>query len=716
MIRSLFTRRGACKNIRRASQRPTIEELENRCLLAALPPVNSTNDLDDGMCNAAHCSLREAINLANSLSGRDTISFNIPATDAGHVYYRDDGVAGRMGQDLIATTTAADDAKIPDIDPDWPHSWWSIVPANGLPALGQPVIIDGYTQTGASRNTLDRGDDAVLRIELAGRIVGGGAQGLQIFAGNTTVRGLIINGFNEGVRMSGQGGNVVEGNFIGTDPTGMIGLGNHYEGLAIAGVGDNRIGGSTPAARNVMMSNTNLFGGRSVIEISGAGASNNRVQGNFIGTNAHGTAALGSIGPGVSVDDGTNNIIGGLTATPGTAPGNVISGNNGNGIAFGGTGSGLGTGNQVLGNIIGLDVTGTVALGNNGTGVGFGNGGNNVVGGTAAGARNIISGNRGGVFISGGFFAHSGDIIQGNYIGTDITGTQKLGNNEGVFVQQAQNILIGGAAAGAGNLISGNGTNGITVTHSAFAVVIQGNRIGTKADGVSPLGNGENAGNGILLESSNNSVIGNTIAFNGREIGQEAGVRVGAGATGNGILGNSIFGNKGLGIDLDVPVGVTPNDPGDADTGPNNLQNYPVLTAAEASNARTSIAGTLDSTANKDFRIEFFVSTSAFCSARSRAFSASSWFVCWSSSCWDWSCSARACDWRRSSSVRIVASRELRTIPRVSASWSRKETWTVVKGLKEASSTTAFTSCWKRMGRTTMWKGRPSPRPDEIRM
>src|SRR5262249_34685315 len=96
----------------------------------------------------------------------------------------------------------------------------------GLPAITDPVIIDGYTQPGASQNTLAAGDNAVLLIQLDGTFVGESAQGLQVLAGSSALRGLVINRFNTGVRMSGQGGNVIEGNFMGTDPTGLIGLGN----------------------------------------------------------------------------------------------------------------------------------------------------------------------------------------------------------------------------------------------------------------------------------------------------------------------------------------------------------------------------------------------------------------------------------------------------------------------------------------------------------
>src|SRR5439155_27181143 len=137
---------------------------------------------------------------------------------------------------------------------------------------------------------------------------------------------------------------------------------------------------------------------------------------------------------------------------------------------------------------------------------------------------------------------------------------------------------------------------------------IVGNVIGTQANGTAALGN---TGNGVeIFITSNNTVSRNTIAFNGG-----SGVFVSGGsATGNLIRSNSIFSNARLGIDLssssDPTNGVTPNDAGDGDSGPNNLQNFPVLTGASSSaSGGTFITGTLNSTPNRTFTIEFFAST-----------------------------------------------------------------------------------------------------------
>ncbi|MFY9569866.1 MAG: HYR domain-containing protein [Blastocatellia bacterium] len=209
---------------------------------------------------------------------------------------------------------------------------------------------------------------------------------------------------------------------------------------------------------------------------------------------------------------------------------------------------------------------------------------------------NRFSGN--GIVVGG-----NGNIIEGNFIGTNATGTFALGNaQDGVFINGGSNNTIGGTTAAARNVISGN-RNGIQLSGAGTGNQVRGNFIGTNAAGVAAVGNSVN---GVLITGSSANAIGavgsassNVIAFNGA-----AGVAVTSG-TGNSILSNSIFSNGGLGIDLG-PGGVTPNDAGDGDSGANNLQNFPVLTSASNAGTSTSIQGTLNSTPNTTFRIEFF--------------------------------------------------------------------------------------------------------------
>ncbi|MEK9138520.1 MAG: hypothetical protein AAB393_15455, partial [Bacteroidota bacterium] len=325
----------------------------------------------------------------------------------------------------------------------------TITPASPLPTFTDPVIIDGYTQPGASPNTNppELGSNAVLLIELNG-INTGGAGCLALETTGSTVRGLVINRASTGIILRRGGNNVIEGNFIGTNSSGTTALGNSY-GIHID-YGDNsdRIGGTSPAARNVISGN--IGGGIAFGGWVENGGSNHVVQGNLIGTNAAGTGSLGN-GTGIHFAYNTNNVLVGGTIP---AARNIISGNL-NGILFGSTfGNPLVSRNLVQGNYIGTDVSGLAAIGNTHGGVSV-LGLNNTIGGTVPGAGNIISGNgRYGVEILGG----DGSVVQGNYIGTDVNGTSPLGNRYiGVSVF-SRNVKVGGTEPGAGNIIAFNGT------------------------------------------------------------------------------------------------------------------------------------------------------------------------------------------------------------------------------------------------------------------
>jgi hypothetical protein len=205
--------------------------------------------------------------------------------------------------------------------------------------------------------------------------------------------------------------------------------------------------------------------------------------------------------------------------------------------------------------------------------------------------------------------------IEGNFIGTDPSGTLDRGNLEhGVVIWESSNVTVGGSSPAARNLISGNGTHGVLIG-SAWNQV-SGNLIGTQSNGKSPLGN---SGHGVAIISTSNSaafdnLVGgtapgwaNTIAFNGGD-----GIAIFYAQTAslinayNSVYSNSIFSNKGLGIDL-ADNGPTPNDAGDADTGPNFQQNYPVLSSAKKSAAgKTTIKGKLNSAPNQVFTVQFF--------------------------------------------------------------------------------------------------------------
>jgi hypothetical protein len=192
-------------------------------------------------------------------------------------------------------------------------------------------------------------------------------------------------------------------------------------------------------------------------------------------------------------------------------------------------------------------------------------------------------------------------------IGTDKGGTKDLGNDsDGVVVESASDTTLGGTTAASRNLISANGESGVFLINAQGTRVL-GNRVGTTASGTGALGNDQE---GVAVAASNNhlgdgtSGGSNTIAFNGSD-----GVRILTGSA-NAISRNSVFSNGGLGIDLSGGVedaaGNTANDPGDADTGVNNLQNKPVLSSAKNTSSATTVSGKLNSSPAKTFAVQFF--------------------------------------------------------------------------------------------------------------
>jgi CSLREA domain-containing protein len=699
--------------------------------------VNSPADTDDGVCGAAPggCTLREAIGAANLSAGLDAIAFD------------------------LGTGTP------------------SIILTGALPAIAGPVVVDGATG-GATRVEVNGNNLAINGIVLADT------------ADGSTVRNLVVNrcGGSGMVAQLGSNGHVLEGNLVGTNAAGDADLGNGGHGIDLQGSLSHLVGGTTPSARNVISGNDQ--NGIQVTYVSASPLPTGiAIRGNTIGLSASGAADLGNSLYGVAVFDADGVTIGG------TAPGagNVISGNAG-GVQVDGTTFSLAVGTTIQGNLIGTDATGAFDRGNdvnglgmgfaqnmlvggttpaarnvisgndnvgilldwidnvvqgnfigldaagsaalpNGLGFGFGisaSGQGHLIGGTVAGAGNVISGNAGtGVRLTGSFGAN-GITVQGNLIGTDPSGTADRGNTvDGVLLLSAFGELVGGltpaarnvisgndrfglyltaggssntvvgnligtdatgsvavpngddglrvsaeptgntlgapgagnvvsgnlgdgvelhgnagggnfvlgntvgaaaagtaplpnagdgvrvvggdhvlGGAGAGNVISGNGGAGLRLQGGASTV--RGNRIGTRADGLTALGNGSH---GIRLESfsispSGNAIggtgagEGNVVAFNGGD-----GVSLATPAFGdivnNPIRGNAIFANTGLGIDLG-PDGVTFNDAGDADTGANRLQNFPFLVSVLTTGGATSVEGQLSSAASLTYTVEFF--------------------------------------------------------------------------------------------------------------
>lgn len=579
-------------------------ELIQPTVHAASFTVNTADDHDDGNCNVADCSLREAINAANADSVLDTISFNISGG----------------GVRTINLTS-------------------------GLPSITKPVLIDGTTQTGFSGTPLielnGTGAGSAVGLNFQGNSSGStvkaiiinrfGQNGINMDTGTITVQGCFI-GTNaagtaaqanalSGIRINGSvnviggttaaarniisgnsgagieivsGGSTVQGNFIGTDVNGTSAIPND-NGVTLTGVSGNTIGGTTAAARNLISGNTD-----NGVLIS-TGATNNLVEGNYIGTDVTGNSRLGNTGNevgGVNITNSNNNTVGGTAV----GAGNLLSGNvgaNAYGIQVNAS-----NGTVIQGNIIGLNAAGTAKIQNDAGGILLFGGSTTTVGGTAAGARNVVSGNGGGGILILQDFCQ----VQGNYFGTDANGTAAVGNgSEGVLLNGGDNNTIGGTSAAARNIISGNGNGGVIIAFSADGNTVQGNYIGTDVSGATGLGNGLNFP-GVFIEGTCiNNLIGGTVAGAGNIIAfnQAPGVSVVTNSTRDAILGNSIFSNSALGIDLEGDD-VTANDNCDGDTGANNRQNYPVITSVTTGATTTTINGTLNSVAAADYRLEFF--------------------------------------------------------------------------------------------------------------
>jgi VCBS repeat-containing protein len=421
----------------------------------------------------------------------------------------------------------------------------------------------------------------------------------------------VISGNNgAGVSVSGNT-NVIAGNYIGPNAGGTAAIGNatfndgFTAGVYLGGSG-NRIGTNGDGMADA--DEGNVISGNRFRGVMVNAGSNNVLAGNYIGTNAAGTAAVPNVA-GVLLLSGTNTRIG----TDGNGVGdaserNVISGNTDTGIVFI-SASVIGT--AIAGNYIGLNAAGTAAVPNTNMGVSVGLASNTRVGTDGNGVgdvdeRNIISGNIGaGVNVSS-----VPTVVAGNYIGTNAAGTAAVPNTRaGVSLSGTVRVgsnLDGVNDAAEGNLISGNGEDGVQVFGGG--AVVAGNSIGLSSGGTA-LGN-TLSGVAAQFGASANTIRRNTIAYNVRE-----GVLVlGTSSANNRITENAIHSNGRLGINLSnssTNDGVTANDIGDGDTGANGLQNFPVLTAASSGGGTTTVVGTLNSTVNTTFTVEFFASTAA---------------------------------------------------------------------------------------------------------
>ena len=598
-----------------------------------------------------------APNLSDGIENHGTttlITNNLISGNGGHgIHLPDDGSAGTIIRSNSIGLNGAQTAAVP-------NNLTGIYVAEDGVQIGNSVL-EGNTIAGNVRSGIDVRSTATGTQILGNFIgvnqlappaaIGNGEHGIWVRGTDTLIgngaatRNVIGGNTTAGVHVEGAN-TLIRGNHIGTHPTGAM-LGN-IVGIAVVGATNTTIGG--PGLGNYIANNST--DGISLLSASGVS-----VQGNHIGLDTSGADA-GNLGAGIRISGGSAIGIGDTTA------GNVISGNDGWGIEDVGGTSNL----TIAGNTVGLNPAGTIAVPNSDGGVLInsdgvviggatvtsrnyisGNGSlfppgqnvlvesladgtliqNNVIGLASDGdtavvnagdgirvlgnntniLSNVVSGNGNGRGINIAGLTGAGTIIRGNIVGLNAAGTAARENYYGVTVVPG-NVVIGGLAAGAGNVISGNNQVGLELSSDNS---VHGNVIGLNAAGTAAVPNLT----GVVLSGSNN-VFGadggaNHIAHNTNQ-----GIAVLAGNR-NYFTRNSIHDNGQLGIDLS-PIGVTPNDAQDPDEGPNHLQNYPVLTSAYLQGSTATITGILNSTPTTTFRLEFFSDTNPVATAEGRTY------------------------------------------------------------------------------------------------
>jgi hypothetical protein len=533
-------RSGHALNDRPAPRHPArssfgAEALERRFLFATTFWVTSTADSGVG-------SLRQAITNADQTSGSSVIDFAI-ASGAG-----------------------------------------TITPLSQLPSLNTDITIDGTSQQGYAGTPL---------ITINGSVAAAWSYGIVVSGGGCSIVGLAIDNFgSSGLYLGGTGGDNVQADYIGVSPTGASAAANGGDGILVTSP-DDLIGGASSADRNIISgngqqgvmlyasaatgdmvegnfigtnaagntaipnylcgvcvygANNNTIGGTgggdgNVISGNGndgivilGGASGSVVAGNLMGTDASGAYSVPNSFYGIEVDSG-DNLVGGLTS----GARNIISGNDQAGVVLYQPES---VGNVVEGNYIGTDITGTQSIGTQPDGVDIDAASDNTIGGTSIAACNVISGNLDhGVYLGNN---STGNTVSGDYIGTTASGMSALGNGlvdegglgPGVLVDAtAEGNTIGGITPGAANLISGNGSGIILfdAPGSDPGNIVQANLIGASAVGQGSLAN---VGDGILIFGDDNTIGGPSSADANFIFGNAANAIVLSSGTGNVIEGN----------------------------------------------------------------------------------------------------------------------------------------------------------------------------------
>ncbi len=534
--RSGFLQEASLKRDRHVHRRLLrIEPLEVRTLLNAYS-VTNTNDSGTG-------SLRQAITDANNNSGLDTITFNIAGAGV-HTISPTTALPNITDTAIIDATTQIGYNGTPLIEING-----TLIGGTALKLSGNSggstikgFIINHCTSYGMWIQT---NSNTISNNWIGTNNTGSGASangyGIYVSSSTNNIIHNVISGNSTGIYFGNvANGNIIAGNFIGTNPTGMSAIGNGY-GVRISSGTGNTIGGTSSADRNIISGNTNVAvyitsasntvignyvgtdytgsaaianTGSSSIYVNGANdnvigapnagnvvaagvigirignATGTIIQGNFVGLNAAGTAALSNSGRGVYLQNATNTLLGGTD----TADRNVISGNQNHGIHI----TSSSNSNTIEGNYIGTDYTGNMAIGNLGSTLCIDGGNNNVIGAPYAGNVIVASGDQ-GIKIDG----VSGTVIQGNYIGVGADGTTPLGNTgDAVWLNNATNTTIGGTTTPTANIIANSqfgtvGHNGVEINGTSSSVAVLGNSIyGNAGLGIDFGGDGVTANNG----------------------------------------------------------------------------------------------------------------------------------------------------------------------------------------------------------------------------
>ncbi|MFN0153926.1 MAG: PKD domain-containing protein [Gaiella sp.] len=522
-------------------------------------PADASVDVDIAPGEAVTCTFE----LVPSGSLLVNSTADTPDSDASDgVCFTGERITRGTAQEPECTLRAAiDEAN----ERDGPDTVGFDVPGASIPVIAvsevlvskQQITIDGATQPGGGKVELDGGlRDPVAACDAFDSF----HDGLILDGSASLVRGLVLHSFPGYALVLGEnGGHKVTQTFVGVDAAGTSSLGN---GLAC-----------------------------SLEDLPGTG-----------------------YGGGILIGSSANTV-----GLPGA--GNVISGNSMRHPYEGGTHCdtldhvgveiAAGAGNVVQSNIIGLDVTGRVFVGparntscSAGTqaGVRVRGGSGARIGGGSVDARNVIVSGDAGVIVES---SSTGTSIEGNYIGVDATGVSDpippgsiSDKAVGIFSEEDGTRIVG-------NVVSGN-ESGVQVAGRDANVT--GNRVGLAASSDAPVPNGLF---GISASGSGALVVGNTIAYTSFGAGRFGhGILVDDGS-GNTLSRNVLFGNAGLGIDLATAggsIGPTPNDSAfDADSGPNGLQNHPLVGGAVVG-AESVLSGSLDSAPLASFTIEVFAS------------------------------------------------------------------------------------------------------------